>query len=215
MNDLDNPFYLNLARYLFIKYVLSLIILILTLIRIKSIVSSIVLFLIVFFLPNFLILLYKRTQKIYVLNELNIFINSLQVYLLVDNSLYYSLKNSLENLRYKRFKVNLIKFIEEYRIYNYNIQMASKNLLDKFNISELKTFIEILQDNKSIENMIELLNGLKELLGDVVNRNLKIYYIKDNMYIILFIISLLLITFVIVMYPITNQIINNLSIIFN
>lgn len=93
--------------------------------------------------------------------------------------------------------------------------MASKNLLDKFNISELKTFIEILQDNKSIENMIELLNGLKELLGDVVNRNLKIYYIKDNMYIILFIISLLLITFVIVMYPITNQIINNLSIIFN
>ena len=149
------------------------------------------------------------------LNELNIFINSLQVYLLVDNSLYYSLKNSLENLRYKRFKVNLIKFIEEYRIYNYNIQMASKNLLDKFNISELKTFIEILQDNKSIENMIELLNGLKELLGDVVNRNLKIYYIKDNMYIILFIISLLLITFVIVMYPITNQIINNLSIIFN
>ena len=149
------------------------------------------------------------------LNELNIFINSLQVYLLVDNSLYYSLKNSLENLRYKRFKVNLIKFIEEYRIYNYNIQMASKNLLDKFNISELKTFIEILQDNKSIENMIELLNGLKELLGDIVNRNLKIYYIKDNMYIILFIISLLLITFVIVMYPITNQIINNLSIIFN
>ena len=123
------------------------------------------------------------------LNELNIFINSLQVYLLVDNSLYYSLKNSLENLRYKRFKVNLIKFIEEYRIYNYNIQMASKNLLDKFNISELKTFIEILQDNKSIENMIELLNGLKELLGDIVNRNLKIYYIKDNMYIILFIIS--------------------------
>ena len=93
--------------------------------------------------------------------------------------------------------------------------MASKNLLDKFNISELKTFIEILQDNKSIENMIELLNGLKELLGDIVNRNLKIYYIKDNMYIILFIISLLLITFVIVMYPITNQIINNLSIIFN
>ncbi len=149
------------------------------------------------------------------LNELNIFINSLQVYLLVDNSLYYSLKNSLENLRYKRFKVNLIKFIEEYRIYNYNIQMASKNLLDKFNISELKTFIEILQDNKSIENMIELLNGLKELLGDIVNRNLKIYYIKDNMYIILFIISLLLITFVIVMYPITNQIIKNLSIIFN
>lgn len=93
--------------------------------------------------------------------------------------------------------------------------MASKNLLDKFNISELKTFIEILQDNKSIENMIELLNGLKELLGDIVNRNLKIYYIKDNMYIILFIISLLLITFVIVMYPITNQIIKNLSIIFN
>ena len=109
----------------------------------------------------------------------------------------------------------MLKFIEEYRIYNYNIKLASRELLEKFNISELKTFIEILSKNDNNENILNLLSGYQDVLDEKVGSRLKFLYLKDSYYILFSIVLFLVITFITVIYPIFKQVLNGLGVIFN
>lgn len=212
---LENPYGLTVIKYLIIKYVLSSLIAIIIFIRFRHLIYSLIIFVIIYFIPNLLIRSYIRKEKNYIINDLSVYISNLQIFLVVNNSLYDSLKYSVDNLNYDRFKKGILKFIEEYRIYNYNIRLASKELLERFDIDELKIFIEILDDNKSNQNLVKLLSGFQNTLNEKMEKKLKFVYIKDSYYILLCIVVLLGITFITVMYPVFTQILSSLSSILN
>lgn len=215
LNYLGNPYGLNITKYVFIKYILSIFLVILFAIQKRSFIQIILIFLILFFLPNVLILNYKKKESIHVINDLQSIINNMQISLATSNNLYDSLKFALMNVRYNRFKESFLDFVEEYKMYNYNVKKASKKLIDKFSQKELKTFVEILDDNKSCKNTLELLERFKEVTNRKEESALKNYYMKLNSYILCMSIIILILSFVLVIYPISIQILKSLNTILN
>lgn len=215
LNYLGNPYGLNITKYVFIKYILSIFLVILFAIQKRSFIQIILIFLILFFLPNVLILNYKKKESIHVINDLQSIINNMQISLATSNNLYDSLKFALLNVRYNRFKESFLDFVEEYKMYNYNVKKASKKLIDKFSQKELKTFVEILDDNKSCKNTLELLERFKEVTNRKEESALKNYYMKLNSYILCMSIIILILSFVLVIYPISIQILKSLNTILN
>ena len=126
--------------------------------------------------------------------------------------LYEALKMFVKDMEYNRFKIAIISFTEEYKIYNFNVNKASANLLTKFNYEEVHTLINILDKNNADINAISLLESFKYTISVKINNNIKIYYLKENYSIIFLSILLLIISFVIIIYPISVQIMNNLNI---
>ena len=168
-----------------------------------------------FYLPNILVSNYRKKEKVYVINDLQQIINNLQISLVTSNSLYDSLKFSVKNISYIRFKNSFLDFIEEYRMYNYNIKKASEKLIYRFNQKELKTFLEILDGSESISNTLELIERFKQVVAKKEESALKGYYIKTNMKVIFISLILLCMSFVIVIYPISIQILESLNTILN
>lgn len=215
LNSLGNPYGLDIIKYVFIKYILSTISLVIFVIQKRNFIQIVLVFLILFYLPNILISNYRKKEKIYVINSLQDIINNMQISLATNNSLYNSLKFSSMNLNYSRFKESFLNFIEEYKIYNFNINKASKKLLDKFKQEELKTFIEILSDNLSTKNTLELLDRFKDVTERKEESSIKNYYIKLNSCLLILSIIILVLSFVVVIYPISIQIIYSLNTILN
>ncbi len=172
-------------------------------------------FFIIFSIPNFLIKQFKIREKNRILKDLLTLSYNLKLVLSVNISLYEALKFSCNNLKYKRIKSELVDFTERYKIYNYNIRIACNKLLYKFNNEEVSTLVNILSEGQSRENIINLLCMYKENVGFKVQKLIKRGYASE-MYIILSLSILLLInTFLIIIYPMSTQIIDNLNIILN
>lgn len=215
LNSLERPYKLNLTRYIFIKYIISSICSLIFIFQKRSFIQIFLIFLLFFYLPNILVSSYRKKEKIYVINDLQQIINNLQISLVTSNSLYDSLKFSVKNISYIRFKNSFLDFIEEYRMYNYNIKKASEKLIYKFNQKELKTFLEILDGSESISNTLELIERFKQVVTKKEESVLKGYYIKTNLKVVFISLILLCMSFVIVIYPISIQILESLSTILN
>lgn len=215
IEKLEKPYNLDLGKYLFIKYVISFIFLILVLIRSENFILSLLLFLIIFYIPNFLLYVYKQKEKKYILRDLITLSYNLRLLFNVNISLYEALKVSCNNLKYKKLQNALYKFNEEYRMYNFNINKASQEILNKFNIEELNTLINILDENQNDENTVNLLKSYKELLNFKMYKIMKRNSLEDIYIILILSIILLINTFIIIIYPISAQIIDNLNIILN
>lgn len=215
LNSLERPYKLNLTRYIFIKYIISSICSLIFIFQKRSFIQIFLIFLLLFYLPNILVSNYRKKEKVYVINDLQQIINNLQISLVTSNSLYDSLKFSVKNINYAKFKNCFLDFVEEYRMYNYNIKKASEKLIYRFNQKELKTFLEILDGSESVSNTLELMKRFKQVVAKKEESALKGYYIKTNMKVIFISLILLCMSFVIVIYPISIQILESLNTILN
>lgn len=210
--NLEYPYKLNIYKVVFIKF-FAIVIFFVSLIKNNNMIFSIIVCLFCYFFPNILIHNFKIAEKKKIIKDILTLILNLDLTLSVGHSLYNSLKFSINSLEYLRFKRAMFEFVEEYKIYNFDVLKAAKKLLNKFNITEIKMLIDILCDDKSIRNISDLLSTFKESITIKINNNLKIYYSKETYSILFFTVSLLIISFVIVIYPISAQVMNSLNII--
>ena len=127
--------------------------------------------------------------------------------------LYEAMKRCSDVIQYKRFKDNYITFIEELRIYNFEMSKPSRNLLDKFDYDEVYSLVNILKESKRNDSIIALLDTLKSTISTKIYSNTKNYYLKDTYGIMFLTVLLLLSCFLVVIYPISVQILNSLNII--
>ena len=127
--------------------------------------------------------------------------------------LYEAMKRCSDVIQYRRFKDNYITFIEELRIYNFEMSKPSRNLLDKFDYDEVYSLVNILKESKRNDSIIALLDTLKSTISIKIYSNTKNYYLKDTYGIMFLTVLLLLSCFLVVIYPISVQILNSLNII--
>ena len=215
LSNLNFPYGLSLKSYLIIKYVLSVSIFFIAFLQNVNLLKSIILFLIIFYLPNILIYIFKKREKQKVINDISNIVQNLILSLACKTSLYNSLILSSNSITYDRLKYEINEFINSYRLYNFNVKKASYNLTKKMDIVELKLFINIIEEVQQKGNDEKILIGFLDYLDEfkIKNSSLKV---SSNTFLIIFITFLLIInSFLIVIYPISIQIINNLNNILN
>lgn len=212
--NLEYPYKISLRKYLFLKYVFSLFILLISIINYRSIFVPLVLFLISFFVVDYLLYSYKKNEKIQLINELRKLISSLILCLTSYTSLKDALKISIEALDYKRFKEAYKDFIYFYEMSGFNINQASKKLEDKFSSYELNLFLSVLRQSEREGNLLENLEKCEDTLNFNYFKYLKRKSATRLLYVALGTVLSLINIILIVMYPIFIQVVNNLKVIF-
>ena len=214
LSNLNYPYKLNKKRYLIIKYVSSILIFIISFLNYKSIGVPVVLLLIMFFVPDYLIYLYIKKEKYILIGELNGIVSSL----ILSLSSFSSLSNSLElagkNIKYKRLKEEYNKFVKIYVMNAYDLKKASRYMLGKFNNYELTLFLTTLLQGENEGELVQSLDRYREVLEIHYFKYLKRKAVTKVLYVTLGTILSLLNLVLIVMYPIIMQVINNLQVIF-
>lgn len=148
LKSLDNPYSLNLKKYLFIKYILSIIFFLVFYFRTSNLFLSLTLFFIMFFIPNFLIISFIRKENLILIGEISNIVQSLILSLSTNMTLYQALQVSINSLRYSRFKECYKKFVDDYLLFNLNIRRAVEDFKNKFNSYEFNMFIGVLLDSE-------------------------------------------------------------------
>lgn len=210
--NLNFPYNITIKKYIFVK-VFSVVFFFISFIKNNNLILSLTVSLIIFFIFDFLIIYFKRKDRLDTLVNIHIYILNLTLLLTASMPIYEALKRCIEVIQYKRFKDNYIAFVEELRIYNFDISKSSCNLLRKFNYDEVYSLINILKENKKQDSVISLLDTLKETISLKIYNNTKLYYLKDTYSIMFLTVLLLISSFLVVIYPISVQILNSLNII--
>ena len=213
--NLGYPYKLTTKKYIILKYFLPLIIFIIAVINYKSIKISLILSLIFFFIPNYVLSNYTKNEKNLLINELKKLTNSIVLSLSAYGTLEYALNVGRKTLAYKRFQQEFDKFIYEYKMYGYNIKQAAINLENKFNSYELSLFLSTLIQGDIEGNLLEDLEKFSEMLELNYFKYLKKKSAERLMYVTLGTVITLVNIILIVMYPIFMQVIDNLQVIFS
>jgi Flp pilus assembly protein TadB len=212
--NLGNPFGFTVRRYFVFKYLISTFVFFIIFFRTSNIFISILYFLIFYKLPDILVLTYKKQENIKIINDISNIVQSVILSLSANMSLYESLKLSLENISYKRFKLEYENFVNDYIMYNFNILKAINEFENKFNSYEFNMFLSILiqgeKEGKLLENL-EIFNSSLELM---YFKYLKYKESQRIIFVSFATVISVINSFIIVMYPIGVQITQNLSEIF-
>ena len=148
LKSLDNPYGINLKKYLFIKYFLSLLFFLVFYFRTSNLFLSLTLFFIIFFIPDFLIISYIRKENLILIGEISNIVQSLILSLSTNMTLNQALQISVNSLRYDRFKQNYKKFVDDYSLFNLNLKRSLEDFKIKFNSYEFNMFIGVLLDSE-------------------------------------------------------------------
>ena len=148
LKSLDNPYGLNLKKYLFIKYVLSILCFLVFYFRTNNLFLSLTLFFIIFFIPDFLIISYIRKENLILIGEISNIVQSLILSLSTNMTLNQALQISVNSLRYDRFKQNYKKFVDDYSLFNLNLKRSLEDFKIKFNSYEFNMFVGVLLDSE-------------------------------------------------------------------
>ena len=213
--NLGYPYKLSTKKYIVFKYVLPIVIFIIGILNYKSIKISIILFLISFFTPNYLIYSYTKDEKNILINEIKNLTNSIVLSLSAYGTLEYALNIAKTTLTHPRFILEFDKFIYEYKMYGYNIKQAAINLEKKFNSYELSLFLSTLIQGDVEGNLLEDLEKFSETLELNYFKYLKKKSTERLMYVTLGTVLSLVNIVLTVMYPIFKQVIDNLQVIFS
>ncbi|MBR6688646.1 MAG: hypothetical protein IKL68_01355 [Clostridia bacterium] len=214
LSNLNYPYKLNKKRYLIIKYLCSTVIFLISFANYKSIKVPLILLVSVFFIPDYLIYSFTRKEKYILIGELNSIVSSLILSLTSFSSLNKSLEIAGKKIKYRRFKDAYDTFVKTYIMNGYDIKMAAKSLMNKFNSYELSLFLTTLIQGANEGELIESLERYKEILGTnyfkYLKRKAETKVLCVTLGSILSLVNLVLI----VMYPIIMQVIKNLQLIF-
>ena len=206
MDNIGNPYGLNLKKYIFFKYLLSIALFIIMYINSKNLIAAIILFLSLYFLPNILINKYLKNESIIINNEISNIVQSIILSLSANMTLYDSLKTSINSIDYIRLKKEYSKFIENYMMYNFNILKAISIFSTKFNSYDFYMFLSMLSQGEKEGNIIEILDTFYDSLQLTYLKNLKYKSSQRSLMIILSTILILMNSFAIVLYPIVIEI---------
>ena len=213
--NLGFPYKLSTKKYIVFKYILPIIIFILAILNYRSLKIPIILFLISFFTPNYLLYSYTKNEKNILINEIKNLTNSIVLSLSAYGTLEYALNIAKSTLTYPRFILEFDKFIYEYKMHGYNIKQAAINLEKKFTSYELTLFLSALIQGDSEGNLLEDLEKFSETLELNYFKYLKKKSAERLMYVTLGTVLSLLNIVLVVMYPLFKQVIDNLQIIFS
>ena len=213
--NLGYPYKLNTKKYIVFKYVLPIVIFIIGVLNYNSIKISLILFLISFFTPNYLIYSYTKDEKNILINEIKNLTNSIVLSLSAYGTLEYALNIAKNTLTHPRFILEFDKFIYEYKMYGYNIKQAAINLEKKFDSYELSLFLSTLIQGDAEGNLLENLEKFSETLELNYFKYLKKKSAERLMYVTLGTVLSLVNIVLVVMYPIFKQVIDNLQVIFS
>jgi len=215
LNNLGNPYGINLLKFNFIKYIISPLVFILVFFRSHNIVLALIYFLCFFGIPNFLIYIYTKNESIKIISDISEVSNNLKLALSCNIPLHESLKYVKDNIEYARFREGFNLFINDYLMYNFNMIKAIDNFKLKFNSYEFNMFLNIILQGDKEGKTIESLTIFSETLELSYFKYLKYKEAKRIIFVtIASIISLINIT-ILAIYPIIIQITENLQNIFN
>lgn len=214
LSDLDYPYGLKFKKYLIVKYFFSVIFFIISIINKNNITISIIIFILVFYMPNFLIKMFKKNEKVLVIKELRNISNSIIIALSASVTLEEAIKKAETVISNKRLKINYAKFVINYKLFGYNLKKAVAFLNDKFNYYEMELFTSTLVNSESEGNSIQALIKYNMVLDISYSKYLATENSKRIMYVTLGTVLSLFNIIAIVMYPIFVEVSNNLQTIF-
>jgi len=212
--NLNYPYKLNLKRYIFIKYILSILIFVVTYLNYNSFKVPFVLFIMVFFIPNYLVQSYRKKEKYILIAELRNIVNSLILCFSSHTTLEVALKQSIIGIKYSRFKTAYAFFVKEYQMNGYKLKIPAQTLENKFTTYEMKLFLSTLLQGENDGNLLESLEKYGNVLELSYFKYLKIKSARNLFYVTFGTILSLVNIVAIVMYPILLEVLNNLELIF-
>ncbi|MDD3303450.1 MAG: type II secretion system F family protein [Clostridia bacterium] len=197
-----------------IKYLFSTFLLIITFINTSDVLLSIILFVLFYFLPNLLIKMSLKAESIKIINDISNIVQNLVLSLSANMPLYDSLKGSTHSIQNKRFKEEYALFVDHYRMYHFNMLKAVGEFNQKFSFYELNMFLSILIQGEREGNLLEMLENFIDTLDLVYFKYLKYKAGQRSMVIIFSTLISVANSFMIVLYPIVVQIMQNFTNIF-
>ncbi len=204
--DIGEPYGINISKYMIIKYFISVLLFVILLFNSKNFSISIILFLTIFFLQDFLIYYYIKNEANKLIYEISNIVQNIILSLSANMSLYDSLLSSINIIKYKRFKVEFMSFINKYKMYNYSILDAVNYFENKFDTYEFNMFLSILIECEKDGNYVNLLENFSKTLEVRYFKVLNVQYIKNLSVMLFSIIISLIDSFLIVGYPIFSEI---------
>lgn len=213
--NLGFPYKLTTKKYILVKCFLPIIIFIIAVLNYNSIKIPLILFLISFFTPDYLLYNYTKNEKNILINEVKILVNSIVLSLSAYGTLEYALSTAKNNLTYQRFIKEFEKFIYEYKMNGYNLKSACVNLERKFKSYELSLFLSTLLQGDSDGNLLENLEKFTDTLELNYFKYLKKKSAERLLYVTFGTVLSLLNIVLVVMYPMFKQVVDNLQVIFS
>lgn len=192
-------FVLYLSFFSSILFVLSTIIY-------KNVVIGLIYFFIPFILFQVILIQNNILENNKIIFSLNLMVKNL-IQLINSNLPFKICIENIQNLIVSnRFKKYYEQFIVNYKSFGYNLSISSKILEENFKCKELNYFVDTLKNYENDDNFLDSLNCLNDLLNEKEN---EIFFKKLNKkkFKMTFTILLLLLNcFVIILYPLINDI---------
>ena len=213
--NLGYPYKLTVKKYIVFKYFLPIVFFVIGVLNYGNIKIPVILFLIFFFTPNYLLYSYTKDERNILINEIRNLTNSIVLSLSAHGTLEYALNIAKNSLKYPRLINEFDKFIYEYKMNGYNIKQAALNLEKKFNSYELSLFLSTLVRGDVEGNLLDNLERFVETLELNYFKYLKRKSTERLMYVTLGTVISLVNIILVVMYPIFKQVLDNLQVIFS
>lgn len=212
--NLGYPYKLTTKRYLFIKYILSIVFFIISYLNYNNLKIPVAVGVVIYFIPDYLIHSYIKKEKYILISEMRNIVNSIILCLSSYTTLKESFKLSVNSVKYKRFRHAYERFIKEYEMNGYKLKAPSEKLKKQFNTYELILFLSTLMQGEKEGNLLESLEKYRETLELNYFKYLKRRTAQNLLYVTFGTILSLINIVAIVMYPILVQVLNNLQLIF-
>jgi len=214
LSKLDYPYKLTFENYLITKYIFSIVCFSISIINKNNIFISIFISCLIFLIPNLLISMYKKNEKVLIIKELRNIVNAINISLSASLTLEEAIKSSGNVITYKRLKNAYEKFIIDYKVSSYNIRKAINLLREKFNYYEMELFVSTLINSEREGNIIQSLEKYNMILDISYSKYLSKENSKRLLYLTFGTIISLINIIIIVMYPLFIEMSSNLQMIF-
>lgn len=215
LSKLDYPYKLTFKNYLIIKYILSIGCFSVSIINKNNIFVSIIVLFLVFYIPNLLISIYKKNEKILIIKELRNIVNAISISLSASLTLEDAIKSSADVITYKRLKSAYDLFTINYKVTSYSIIKSINILKEKFNYYEMELFASTLINSEREGNIVQALEKYNMILDISYSKYLAKENSKRLLYLTFGTIISLINIIIIVMYPLFIEMTANLQMIFS
>ena len=209
------PLNLNAVTYYIAKILLASIFFLSASFNYNSVLLSIILPIIGYFLIDMYIFINKKTRESAICEDLLNVTNSISLQLSANIPLKDSLKRQFEICKNKDFKKAMLEFSTNYELSELSIEKSLKILQDKFDITEINMFCNALSEYNKVGDITEVLENLTEILKTKYIEKLKETTKKKIVYITLGVIIALCNIVLIIFYPLFISIGQGFSTIFS
>ena len=215
LENVNLPINLTVKKFIFIKYILSVLIFLISLLNYRTLTVPSILFITIFFIPNIIIKNHVKSQNIKLIKELKVLNSNLMLQLSAYVPFKDALKNSVEQIGDVYIKKNFNKFVYDYEVMGFNIRKPAEKLVSKFKSDELVSFMQMLLQCEDEGNIIENLERFDATLKMSYFKYLNSQAIKRTIYMILGTVIMLINITILCVYPMLVQMYSNLNMIFS